>query len=79
VLLEQELHDRRLARAAGPDEEDELAAADREARVLQTEVAGVVLLDDVAELDDRGSELGSRTGCSRLRAFGCQGHERRGS
>ena len=52
VLLEQQAHDRRLARAGLADDEDELAAGDRERRVLQADVPGLVGLGDAAELDD---------------------------
>ena len=52
-LLDQQAHDRRLARAGRADEEDELAGVDRERRVLEPHVAAGVLLRDRAQVDDR--------------------------
>ena len=51
-LLDQQAHDRRLARARRADEEDELAAPDGERGVVETHPV-VVALADAAKLDDR--------------------------
>ena len=52
-LLDQQLHEGGLARAGGPDQEDELASLDRERRGLEPPVGGPVGLRHAAELDDR--------------------------
>ena len=52
-LLDQQPHDRRLARAGGADEEDELAGKHGERGVLEAEVSAGVLLGDRAQVDDR--------------------------
>ncbi len=51
-LLDQQAHDRGLARAGGADQEDELLAVDRERGALQADVARVIALGDGAEIDD---------------------------
>ena len=51
-LLDEQAHDGRLARPRRADEEDELAAPDRERGVVETHPV-VVALADAAELDDR--------------------------
>ncbi len=51
-LLDQQAHDRRLARSGGTDQEDELLAVDRESCPLQADVARVVELCDGAEVHD---------------------------
>src|ERR671921_775861 len=52
TLLDEQAHDRRLARPGGADDEDELAAAHAERRPVEPDVACRVVHADVAELDD---------------------------
>ena len=59
-LLDQQAHDRRLARARRADEEDHLLAAHRERRALQADAAGAVELRHTAELDDRVARVMQR-------------------
>ncbi len=57
-LLDQQAHERRLARAGRADEEDELAAVDRERHPIEAHIP-LVELGDPAELDHRAG--GDRT------------------
>ena len=77
-LLDEQAHDRRLARSGRADEEDELPAADRERRVVEAH-AVVVALADAAELDHRrrggacrlaSDDVGFGRGHSRLQLSG---------
>jgi len=69
-LLEQETHDRRLARPGRSDEEDELAFLDREGNVAKRDHVWLVDLLDVLEHDHRrarrrGRRLGLAVHCLR--------------
>src|SRR5436309_4911546 len=78
-LADQQLDQCRLPAPRRADEEDELAAIDRERDALDRQVAAGIDLGDVAQLDDRRSAprwnrlfLGSTKSCHRrLPAAGC--------
>jgi hypothetical protein len=55
-LLQEQTHDRRLARARGPDEKDELAFLDPERDVAKGDHVRLVDLHDALEDDHRRAE-----------------------
>ena len=72
-LLDQQPHDRRLARARAADEEHEVLAVDREGRLIEADVAGRVALRDAPELDHRLPARGAADDLSRMRGGGDDG------
>ena len=65
-LLDQQSHDRRLARTGRADEEHEVAAIDPEGRLIEADVAARIGHVDAAELDHAGALAGRVEG--RLRS-----------
>jgi hypothetical protein len=73
LVADQELHERGLARARGPDEEDEVALWDHQIDVLEGIAAVGVGLRDVVEHEDRAPGVGGAVAVSAIGRVGLGG------